>query len=162
MAVAEALLRGFDVADDGETDDPGPASLDWFLAMLQAAMTEVMASEGPPLQKANALARLGNLYLKACRTKELQAANRELARRVAELEERLAAAESRMPAAERPVREARPAALYAASEPDPVPEIMRARRPRSQEGAPARGAGRAARGNGRELINALAPGRASP
>jgi hypothetical protein len=145
-----------------DTDDPEPASLDWFLAMLQAAMTEVMASEGTPLQKANAVARLGNLYLKACRTKELQAANRALARRVAALEERLATTESRMSAAERPSREARPPALVTALAAGSGPETRRAGRPRSQEGAPTRGAGRASPVKGRELVSALAPGRASP
>jgi hypothetical protein len=157
MAVAEALLQGLE-HEEIETDETEPASLDWFLAMLQAAMTEVMASEGKPLQKANAVARLGNLYLKACRTQELQAANRALARRVAALEERLATTESRVSAAERPSREARPPALTAGL----MPETMRARRPRSQEGVPPPGAGRGAQASDRKLVTALAPGRASP
>jgi hypothetical protein len=135
--------------------------MDWFLAMLQAVMTDVMASEGTPLKKANAIARLGNLYLKACRTKELQAANRELARRVAALEERLAAAESRLTAPptsagaprERPA-EARPLQVSAV-------EGHRAVFPLGPEEPPARGV--ASRGSSRpERVTASARGRASP
>jgi hypothetical protein len=49
-------------------------------------MVGVMADDTPPLKKANALARLGNLYLKTYNTAELERVNAELVERVAELE----------------------------------------------------------------------------
>ena len=67
----------------------GSASLDWLLELLQQAMTEVMSGESTPLQKANAVARLGSLYLKASGTAELEKENRELTGKIAELEQRL-------------------------------------------------------------------------
>jgi hypothetical protein len=74
------------------TDPSPPASasmppLDWLLGMLQDAMAGVMADEVPPLQKANALSRLGNLYLKAYRVAQLVQENKVLAARVEALEE---------------------------------------------------------------------------
>lgn len=88
------------------TPDPSTAaaaseaapSLDWFLGLLQEAMTQVMAGEATPLQKANAVARLGALYLKACRAAELEKSIPALEQRVAELEQRAAGREP--PAAE--------------------------------------------------------------
>jgi len=71
--------------------DAGPFA--WMLAMLQQAMEGVMTGEAPPLQKASAIARLGNLYLKTSRAAELQKENRELTRRLVALEKRLAAVE---------------------------------------------------------------------
>jgi hypothetical protein len=72
--------------------EPEEAPLDWLLAMLKAALEGVMVGDSTPLQKANMVARLGNLYLKASDASELRRANRELTCRVAALEERLAAA----------------------------------------------------------------------
>jgi hypothetical protein len=68
------------------------APFDWLLALLREAMVGVMADDQPPLKKANALARLGSLYLKTYDTAELKCVNAELEERVAELEERLTAA----------------------------------------------------------------------
>jgi hypothetical protein len=68
----------------GETE---PMPLAWLLDLLQQAMTEVMAGEATPVQKANAVARLGSLYLKACRVTELQRDHKALTQRVAELEQ---------------------------------------------------------------------------
>jgi hypothetical protein len=67
------------------------APFDWLLALLREAMVGVMADDQPPLKKANALARLGSLYLKTYNAAELKRANAELEERAAELEERLAA-----------------------------------------------------------------------
>jgi hypothetical protein len=66
------------------------APLAWLLALLREAMEGVMADDTPPLKKANALARLGSLYLKIYHTADLESVNVELVERVAELEERLA------------------------------------------------------------------------
>jgi len=82
----------------GSLPAPPAEGLAWFTALLQQAMTETMAGEGTPLQKASAVARLGNLYLKAHRSAELERANAELRRQTERLEERLAAAESRLAA----------------------------------------------------------------
>jgi hypothetical protein len=65
--------------------------LGWFLSMLREAMVGVMAGEPQALQKANSLARLGNLYLKAYMTDDLKRINAELVERVAELEQHMAA-----------------------------------------------------------------------
>jgi hypothetical protein len=64
--------------------------LGWLLGTLGQAIEGVMAGESTPLQKANAVARLGNLYLKTYRAAELQRENKALARRIAELERCLA------------------------------------------------------------------------
>jgi hypothetical protein len=66
-----------------------PAALDWLLALLRQAIEGVMAGEDHPLKKANAVARLGNLYLKTYRAQELKRENRALLRRVAEMEKQL-------------------------------------------------------------------------
>jgi hypothetical protein len=71
------------------------------MALLRQTVTEVVASDAPPLQKASAVARLGALYLKAQRTTELERANKRLKRQVAAMEERVAELE-------RPVRSERP------------------------------------------------------
>jgi hypothetical protein len=83
-----ALLE-FDAAcaEDATPDTP---PMDWLLAMLKQAMEETMASEAKPLQKANALARLASLYLKASGSAELAKTVKALTRRVAELEEAMA------------------------------------------------------------------------
>lgn len=81
-----------------ETADPPTEEMEWLQALLRQAMTEVMAGEGTPLQKASAIARLGNLYLKAHGAAELKRDNQELRRQTAALEERLAAAEARFAA----------------------------------------------------------------
>jgi hypothetical protein len=65
------------------------APLGWLLSMLREAMVGVMADDTPALKKANALARLANLYLKAYKTADLKRTNAELVARVAELEQRL-------------------------------------------------------------------------
>jgi hypothetical protein len=84
-----------------------PPALDWFLSLLQQAMTGVMAGEAPPVQKANAVARLGSLYLKACQVTELKQAHQELSRRVTDLERQNAELERRL-AALQPVTEEAP------------------------------------------------------
>jgi hypothetical protein len=66
------------------------AELGWFLAMLQEAMTQVMEGESTPLQKANAVARLGSLYLKSYQTQELERENRELTSKIEALEQSIA------------------------------------------------------------------------
>jgi hypothetical protein len=81
-------------------DSPVPGSegnaaelrLDWLLAMLKQSMEEVMASDAKPLQKASALARLGNLFLKTYGAAGLAKENKALKRRLAEMEELLAGA----------------------------------------------------------------------
>jgi hypothetical protein len=89
-------------APSGDPTGPNrPAEgLDWLQSLLQQAMTEVMAGEGTPLQKASAIARLGNLYLKAHGAAELKRANKELRQQVEEMEARLAAAEARLAASD--------------------------------------------------------------
>jgi hypothetical protein len=67
------------------------APLAWLLALLREAMEGVMVDDTPPLKKANALARLGNLCLKTYDTAELERVNAELVEQVAELAERLTA-----------------------------------------------------------------------
>ncbi len=67
------------------SEQPAEPSLDWMLAMLQEAMAAVMVGESTPLQKANALARLGGLYLRASGAAELKRVNRELNRRLSEM-----------------------------------------------------------------------------
>ena len=56
-------------------------SLDWLLAILKEVTTGVAGSDTPLLQKANAVTRLGNLYLKAYRAAELERENAVLASR---------------------------------------------------------------------------------
>jgi hypothetical protein len=101
------------------SSDAGPeaAPLAWLLALLREAMVGVMADDQPALKKANALARLGSLYLKTYNTAELERTNAELVERVAALEECLTARRVETAAgAEAPVgsagsgREASPAA----------------------------------------------------
>jgi hypothetical protein len=66
-----------------------------MLALLKQAMLGVMEGDGSPLQKANALTRLGNLYLKAAGAAELMRACALLQERLAEVEQRLEAVETR-------------------------------------------------------------------
>jgi hypothetical protein len=80
------LLASVRSCSEGDSDRP---PLDWLLAMLKQAMEEAMASEAKPLQKANAIARLGNLYLKAYGAAELARENKALKQRAAALEEEL-------------------------------------------------------------------------
>jgi hypothetical protein len=63
-----------------------PDRTDWLLALLQDAMTGVMAGEATPLQKANAVSRLTALYLKAACVAEVEQANAALAKRAAAAE----------------------------------------------------------------------------
>jgi hypothetical protein len=77
-------------------DDTEPAPLAWLLDLLQQSLREVMESDTAPLQKANAIARLGSLYLKAYRTTELEKINRDLVKRVTAAEERTAALEAQV------------------------------------------------------------------
>lgn len=87
-----ALLEVEAARAEGEAPEP---PLEWLLATLRQAMEELLADEAAkPLQKANAIARLGSLYLKTYRAAELVKENKALARRVAELEEALARASS--------------------------------------------------------------------
>src|SRR4051794_1479066 len=88
MSIGEVGMQSA-VGPEGEETDP--AQLEWLLGMVQEAMAEVMGGESTPLQKANAVARLGSLYLKAYQTTALQQENQELTRKVEELEQRLAA-----------------------------------------------------------------------
>jgi hypothetical protein len=74
--------------------DPTPSPLAWLLTTLQTAIEGVMAGEATPLQKASAVARLGNLYLKAYRAAEFEKENKQLAGRVGELEEQLVSAQA--------------------------------------------------------------------
>jgi hypothetical protein len=69
--------------------------MDWLLALLQEAMTGVMAGEATPLQKANAVARLTALYLKASHVAELEQGNAALAERAAAAEAYTAELEAR-------------------------------------------------------------------
>jgi hypothetical protein len=69
--------------------EAGP--LDWLLSLLRKAIVGVMADDTPLLNKANALARLGNLYLKTYHTAELERTNAEPVERVAESEQRVTA-----------------------------------------------------------------------
>ena len=80
------------VADAGTADSDD--RLDWLPTMLRAMMEEVMASEDPALKKASAIARLAGLYLKAYRVRDLEQANKELARRAAAAEARAAEMEA--------------------------------------------------------------------
>jgi hypothetical protein len=67
------------------------APLAWFLCLLKEAIVGIMAEDQPASKKANALARLGNLYLKTDAAAELKRANDELIERVAEPEQRVSA-----------------------------------------------------------------------
>jgi hypothetical protein len=78
-----ALLDSVSACSETGSDRP---PLDWLLTMLKQAMEETMASEAKPLQKANAIARLGNLYLKACGASELKKEIAALKRRIEQLE----------------------------------------------------------------------------
>jgi hypothetical protein len=77
-------------------DDSGgqrdATSLDSVLALLKKATIGVMGGDGPALQKANAVARLGSVYLKLHDAAELEKANALLRKRVTELEQRVVVA----------------------------------------------------------------------
>ena len=77
--------------------DTGTAPLAWLLELLQQSLQEVMESDAAPLQKANAIARLSSLYLKAYRATELEKINRELVKRVTAAEEQAAALAAQLP-----------------------------------------------------------------
>jgi hypothetical protein len=68
------------------SEDAEEAPLAWLLAMLRQSMEAVMAEDAPPLKKAGAIGRLGNLYLKAYGAAELKQENKSLKRQMAELE----------------------------------------------------------------------------
>ena len=72
-----------------------PDRTGWLLALLQEAMTGVMGGDATPLQKANAVARLTALYLKACHVAGLEQANAALAERAAAAEAYTADLEAR-------------------------------------------------------------------
>jgi hypothetical protein len=77
----------------GAAADPDPASFSWLQAALRAAIEDMMADEAAaPLQKANAVSRLGNLYLKTHGAAERVKENRALNRRIEELEAQLVTA----------------------------------------------------------------------
>jgi hypothetical protein len=86
----------YDSSSTSSSMNAGPeaAPLDWLLSMLREAIVGVMADDQPASKKANALARLGSLYLKTYEVAELKRANAELEERVTELEERLTTAEA--------------------------------------------------------------------
>ena len=132
-----------------EADDAADSEgLSWFMGLLRQMMTEVMAGEAPALQKANAIARLGNLYLRAHRTAELAQANKALRRQAAALEERLAAAEAQLaalaqqpvPASSPPAPEAEAGLLAAGPVADRVP-VRAGNEVSAINSAPAAGAG---------------------
>jgi hypothetical protein len=75
----------------GESDG---ADLDWLLGLLKEAMTGVMEGDSPPLQKGNAIARLGGLYLKAYGAAELKRESTLLRKQLAQLKQRLTAVET--------------------------------------------------------------------
>jgi hypothetical protein len=81
-------VREFEtVCAEGVAPEP---PLEWLLAKLRQAIEELMEAEvEQPLQKANGIARLGGLYLKALGAAELTKANKALKQRVAALEEEL-------------------------------------------------------------------------
>jgi hypothetical protein len=118
--------------------DADPGGFDWLLGMIKEAVTGVMASDCPPLQKAQTVHRLGGLYLKAHRAAELQRENTLLKKRLAELEPRLAALDppnsdeeagaSRSPGQRMPVHPAQastsvPGGVTATCSPSPPPAI---------------------------------------
>ena len=72
-----------------------PDRTGWLPALLQEAMTGVMGGDATPLQKANAVARLTALYLKACHVAGLEQANAALAERAAAAEAYTADLEAR-------------------------------------------------------------------
>ena len=76
---SETVLRSSDTSQEA-------TRLDRLLDRLEEGMVGVMADDAPALKKANALARLASLYLKAYNTAELKRVNAELVERVAELE----------------------------------------------------------------------------
>jgi len=97
----DSLSSAISPSPDREDD-----SLGWLKELLRKAIEAVMAAEeGSAIQKANTVARLGNLYLKACHVTELRQTNKALVTRFAELEqanrvlaERIAPPEQRLPA----------------------------------------------------------------
>src|SRR6266849_253774 len=96
MSIGTAVLPGsVPTVSPSPPGEPEAAPLDWLLVMLHDAMSEVQASDAPPMQKASAIARLGNLYLKTYRAAGLERTVRELKQRVAELEASVAAREAR-------------------------------------------------------------------
>jgi hypothetical protein len=100
-----------------------PAPLAWLLAAVREAIEHVMAGEATPLQKANAVSRLGSLYLKTYRAAELQQENRRLKEQVAALEAHLAAAEAEAASHEpRPVTPAAPRHGIPSPAPRPIAE----------------------------------------
>jgi hypothetical protein len=70
---------------------PEPAPLDWLLALLRKAIEGVMAEDQPVFKKANAIGRLGSLYMKVYGTAELERVKAGLEERGAEPEEGLSA-----------------------------------------------------------------------
>jgi hypothetical protein len=116
--------------------EPEAESLDWLLVVLHDTISEVQASDALPLQRASAIARLGNLYLKARRTAGLERALKELTQRVAELEECLASAEARAVEAE----ERGAAALPGRGSPQESMKSTDAARPADAAGLPPRSA----------------------
>jgi hypothetical protein len=78
----------------GSENEPDGPSLDWLLDVLKEVTLGVAASDSPPLQKANAVARLGNLYLKAHGAAELKRENAMLRKQLAEREQHRAAVDN--------------------------------------------------------------------
>lgn len=113
-----------------------PAPLAWLLHTLQTAIEGVMADDAAtPLQKANAVSRLGNLYLKTHRAAELTRENKALSRRIAELEAELVTAtavaarlEALTAASPRPADDRTPAAAETSRDPEGHPASRAQRR----------------------------------
>jgi hypothetical protein len=68
--------------------------LAWLQTALRQAIEAVMAADAQPVRKANTVARLGSLYLRAYRATDLQHENRRLRKRVATLETSFASMEA--------------------------------------------------------------------
>src|SRR5438067_2031116 len=63
------------------------APLDWLLALLREVIEGVRAEDQPPSKKANAIARLANLYLKTYHAAALERVNAGREERIARPEE---------------------------------------------------------------------------
>jgi hypothetical protein len=88
-----------------DPEDHGDPQLAWLRASLRQVMEELMASDATSMQKANAVARLGGLYLKTYKSGELEKQTRALRAQAAALEQRLAAIQDESTQARELVRE---------------------------------------------------------
>jgi hypothetical protein len=74
--------------------EAGASDMYWLMGLLKQAMLGVMEGDSQSLQKANAVARLANFYLKASGAAELKRANTLLRKQLSERERRFASAET--------------------------------------------------------------------